>query len=80
MVNHEASVAARAAEINGPLSEVSPKVDALLLTSGVLGGARSYDFRFDLRVIWQAVCGTHPKATLIPDKGYSYEYDLAGVT
>ena len=71
-----ASVAARAAEINGPLSEVSPKVDALLLTSGVLGGARSYDFRFDLRVIWQAVCGTHPKATLIPDKGYSYEYPI----
>lgn len=59
-----ASVAARAAEVDGPLSKVSPKVDAVLLSSGVLGGGtRSYDFRLDLRAVWQAVCGNHPKAS-----------------
>lgn len=36
------------------------RYDAVLLTSGVLGGAGSYDFRLDLRVVWQAVCGNHP--------------------
>jgi hypothetical protein len=36
--------------------------DTVLLTSGVLGGGtRSYDFRLDLRVIYQAVCGNHPR-------------------
>jgi hypothetical protein len=34
--------------------------DAVLLTSGVLGGQRSYDGRLDLRVLWQAVCDNHP--------------------
>lgn len=62
-----ASVAARAAEVGGPLSKVAPKVDAVLLTSGVLGGGtRSYDFRLDLRAVWQAVCGNHPKASEPP--------------
>lgn len=57
-----ASVAARAAEIDGPLSKVKPKVDAVLLTSGVLaGGSKSYDFRIDLRAVWQAVCNNHPR-------------------
>jgi len=57
-----ASVAARAAEIDGPLSKVSPKIDAVLLTSGVLaGGSKSYDFRIDLRAVWQAVCNNHPR-------------------
>jgi len=37
-------------------------VDGVLLTSGVLGGgSRSYDFRLDLRVLWQAVCHNHPR-------------------
>ena len=37
--------------------------DAVLLTSGVLaGGTRAYDFRLDLRVIYQALCGNHPRA------------------
>lgn len=58
-----ASVAARAAEIDGPFSKVSPKIDAVLLTSGVLGGGtKSYDFRLDLRSVWQAVCENHPRA------------------
>jgi hypothetical protein len=37
--------------------------DAVLLTSGVLaGGTRAYDFRLDLRVIYQSLCGNHPRA------------------
>jgi len=59
-----ASVAAKGAEMfasAGPNGR-SP-YDAVLLTSGVLGGGtRSYDFRLDLRVIYQAVCGNHPRA------------------
>ncbi|MEO8152040.1 MAG: DUF6351 family protein [Rhizobacter sp.] len=52
-----ASVAARAAESTSPL------YDGVLLTSGVLGGgSKSYDFRLDLRVVYQAVCGNHPRA------------------
>jgi len=48
-----ASVAARAAE--------RYRYDGVLLTSGVLGGGtRSYDFRLDLRVVYQALCGNHP--------------------
>ena len=40
-----------------------PPYDAVLLTSGVLGGGtRSYDFRLDLRVVYQAICGNHPRA------------------
>jgi hypothetical protein len=39
-----------------------PPYDAVLLTSGVLGGGtQSYDFRLDLRVVYQAVCGNHPR-------------------
>jgi hypothetical protein len=38
--------------------------DAVLLTSGVLaGGTRAYDFRLDLRVVYQALCHNHPLAT-----------------
>jgi alpha-beta hydrolase superfamily lysophospholipase len=40
--------------------------DAVLLTSGVLGGRRSYDARMDLRAVWQAVCGNHPESTEAP--------------
>ncbi len=37
--------------------------DAVLLTSGVLaGGTKAYDFRLDLRVIYQHLCGDHPRA------------------
>ncbi len=62
-----ASVAARAAEVDGPLAKVDPKIDALLLTSGVLGGGtKSYDFRLDLRVLWQYVCNNHPRENETP--------------
>lgn len=58
-----ASVAARAAEVEGPFSKVKPNIDAVLLTSGVLGGGtKSYDFRLDLRSVWQALCENHPRA------------------
>ncbi len=51
-----ASVAATAAQL------YPQSWDAVLLTSGVLGGgSRSYDFRLDLRVVWQVVCHNHPR-------------------
>ncbi len=57
-----ASVAAVAAETYATANGRGP-YDAVLLTNGVLGGgSRSYDFRFDLRVVYQAVCGNHPRA------------------
>ena len=56
-----ASVAAKAAEAY-PAS-----FDGVLLTSGVLGGGtRSYDFRLDLRVVYQALCANHPLPTEAP--------------
>ncbi|HEX6793839.1 MAG TPA: hypothetical protein VF304_08295 [Casimicrobiaceae bacterium] len=56
-----ASVAEKAAELyasgSGPSS-----YDGVLLTSGVLAGAtRAYDFRLDLRVVYQYLCGNHPR-------------------
>ena len=72
-----ASVAAMAADMfnaagsakpggNGkanPDTSGKPAYDAVLLTSGVLGGgSRSYDFRLDLRVVYQHLCGNHPRA------------------
>ncbi|MFG6487905.1 hypothetical protein ACG04R_14570 [Roseateles sp. BYS78W] len=52
-----ASVAAKGAEL---FAEGRP-YDAVLLTSGVLGGGtRSYDFRLDLRVVYQYLCHNHP--------------------
>jgi alpha-beta hydrolase superfamily lysophospholipase len=57
-----ASVAARAAEMFTASSQGKAPYDAVLLTSGVLGGGtHSYDFRLDLRVVYQAVCGNHPR-------------------
>jgi pimeloyl-ACP methyl ester carboxylesterase len=51
-----AGVAAKAAEM-WPASW-----DGVLLSSGVLGGgSRSYDFRLDLRVVYQHLCGNHPR-------------------
>lgn len=35
--------------------------DAVLLTSGVLAGSRAYDFRMDLRAVYQSLCHNHPK-------------------
>ena len=58
-----ASVAARAAEMFTAPAGGKPPYDAVLLTSGVLGGGTgSYDFRLDLRVVYQAICSNHPKS------------------
>lgn len=50
------NVAAKAAEL------YDSSWDGVLLTSGVLGGGlRSYDFRLDLRAVYQHICGNHPR-------------------
>ncbi|WP_422045705.1 hypothetical protein [Roseateles sp.] len=57
-----ASVAAKAAEMYAAPGAAKPAFDAVLLSNGVLGGGtRSYDFRLDLRVVYQALCANHPK-------------------
>lgn len=57
-----AGVAAKAAEMVTRTIDGKYPYDALLLTSGVLGGGtQSYNFRLDLRVVYQVVCGNHPK-------------------
>ncbi len=56
-----ANVAAKAAEMVAAPGARSP-YDAVLLTSGVVaGGTRSYDFRLDLRVVYQYLCHNHPR-------------------
>jgi alpha-beta hydrolase superfamily lysophospholipase len=56
-------VASKAAELYATVDGRKGPYDAVLLTSGVLGGGtRAYDFRLDLRVIYQAVCKNHPRA------------------
>jgi hypothetical protein len=58
-----AGVAAKGAELFTRDAAGKPPYDAVLLTSGVLGGgSRSYDFRLDLRVVYQYLCNNHPKA------------------
>jgi alpha-beta hydrolase superfamily lysophospholipase len=53
-----AGVAAKGAE----MYSAGKPYDAVLLTSGVLGGGtRSYDFRLDLRVLYQHLCHNHPR-------------------
>ena len=55
-----ANVAAKLAETHAAPGG-KPTYDAVLLTSGVLGGgAASYAFRLDLRVIYQYLCANHP--------------------
>jgi pimeloyl-ACP methyl ester carboxylesterase len=44
-------------------AELYPKSwDGMLLTSGVVGGPVTYDFRLDLRAIYQHLCSNHPRA------------------
>jgi len=58
-----AGVAAKAAETFGAPAAGKPPYNGVLLTSGVLGGgSESYNFRLDLRVVYEAVCGNHPAA------------------
>lgn len=54
-------VAAKVAEVYG--TKDGP-YDGALLTNGVLGGgSRGYDYRVDLRVVYQYYCGNHPRPT-----------------
>ncbi|MFF0192591.1 hypothetical protein OHA57_32315 [Streptomyces anulatus] len=55
------NVAAKVAETYG----TEPGAyDGVLLTNGVLGGgSRGYDYRVDLRVVYQYYCGNHPRPT-----------------
>ena len=60
-----AGVAAKLAEqVNAASSASNPaRYDAVLLSSGVLGGGtRSYEFRLDLRAVYQFYCANHPRA------------------
>ncbi|MCW5652147.1 hypothetical protein [Hydrogenophaga sp.] len=65
--SYGAGVASKAAElyatVDGPHGPVKGPYDGVLLTSGVLGGGtKAYDFRLDLRVVYQYVCKNHPRA------------------
>ncbi|WP_295540116.1 hypothetical protein [uncultured Pseudacidovorax sp.] len=54
-------VAAKAAELYAPTGGLKSPYDGLVLTSGVLGGGNTaYDFRLDLRAVYQYVCRNHP--------------------
>lgn len=60
--SYGAGVAAKAAELYAPAGGAKAPYDGLMLTNGVLGGGNTaYDFRLDLRVVYQAVCRNHPK-------------------
>lgn len=55
-------VAAKAAELYAGAPGHPSPYDGVMLTSGVLGGGNSaYEFRLDLRVVYQAVCNNHPR-------------------
>jgi hypothetical protein len=63
-VLHGQSWGASVAAVGASMFTAGRPYDAVLLTSGVLGGGtRSYDFRLDLRVIYQQLCGNHPRPT-----------------
>ncbi|WP_128436741.1 hypothetical protein [Streptomyces cyaneus] len=55
------NVAAKVVETYG---QSQGAYDGALLTNGVLaGGSRGYDYRVDLRVVYQYYCGNHPRPT-----------------
>lgn len=57
-----AGVAAKTAEMYADAMAGASPYDGLLLTSGVIaGGTRAYDFRLDLRTVYQYLCGNHPR-------------------
>jgi pimeloyl-ACP methyl ester carboxylesterase len=61
-----ANVALRAHDLF-PAEGAKPPFDALLLTAGVVsGGLRAYEWRLDIRAVWQAVCGNHPRPSEAP--------------
>ena len=57
------NVAAKASELYAIGEDGSPNYDGVLLTNGVLmGGTRAYQFRADLRAVYQFYCRNHPSA------------------
>ncbi len=59
---HGQSWGASVAAVGAETFTAGRPYDAVLLSSGVLGGGtRSYDFRLDLRVIYQHLCNNHPR-------------------
>ena len=55
------NVAAKTAELYGKDADGRLVYDGVILTSGVVsGGTRAYDFRADLRAVYQFYCGNHP--------------------
>ncbi|HEY4082774.1 MAG TPA: hypothetical protein VGM81_18975 [Burkholderiaceae bacterium] len=59
---HGQSWGASVAAIGAETYTAGKPYDAVLLTSGVLaGGSRAYEFRLDLRVVYQYLCHNHPR-------------------
>ncbi len=55
------NVAAKTAELYGKDASGKPTYDGVILTSGVLaGGSQAYDFRADLRAVYQFYCQNLP--------------------
>lgn len=55
------NVAAKTAELYGKDADGKLVYNGVILTSGVVsGGTRAYDFRADLRAVYQYYCGNHP--------------------
>jgi len=58
------NVAAKAAELYARGEDGTLNYDGVLLTNGVVnGGTRAYQFRADLRAVYQYFCGNHPAAS-----------------
>lgn len=56
------NVAAKVVEIYAAPEGERPTYDGALLTNGVLaGGSRGYNYRVDLRVVYQYYCDNHPR-------------------
>ena len=54
--------------------EMFPKSwDGILLTSGVVAGPTTYDFRLDIRALYQHLCNNHPRPT---EQAYSLTIGL----
>ncbi len=58
------NVAAKAEELFGRGADGRLNYDGVLITNGVVnGGTRAYQFRADLRAVYQYVCRNHPAAS-----------------
>ncbi|WGF86865.1 alpha/beta hydrolase family protein [Marinivivus vitaminiproducens] len=56
------NVAAKLAELYAIDASGAQVYDGVILTSGLIaGGTRAYDFRADLRAVYQYYCGNHPR-------------------